>query len=277
MAWPLLAEKYNVAYINGCSYTDFVALVNQTNVMPGAYCTLQKWKQFGNIDKSSRLLEVACTTGFSSRELAIATGCSAFGFDISEDSVTVANYNKSIYAPDKNIRYVQANGDLFETDEKFTHVVVGSALGFFKDPAAMCKKCVSFLVDGGMILATAFYADGELSKEEQDVRKRVFGITSPMNTFKQETQMYKGLRLIYREKMDIEPETDAEIQHYCESTINRIKLIANVNDITVLDAMYARLYKVKIATNILRGPLKCAVLIYQYVEGEYPNRYVELF
>ena len=69
--------KITSEYVKSISYTDFVGLINQWNVLPGSYNTLSKWANFSGLNKKSRLLEVACTTGFSSRELALLSGCSA--------------------------------------------------------------------------------------------------------------------------------------------------------------------------------------------------------
>jgi len=71
-----MENKQNITpeFIKQLSYTDFVGFVNQWNVLPGSYSTLSKWANYSRMDKNSRLLEVACTTGFSSRELATLAG-----------------------------------------------------------------------------------------------------------------------------------------------------------------------------------------------------------
>lgn len=123
--------------ISNCSYTDFVGLVNQWNVLPGSYSTLSKWATYSGLNRKSKILEVACTTGFSSRELALMTGCSGVAFDISEKSVQMAQYNKKQYAPNIRIKYLCANGYEYQQDTPATHIIFGAALRFFPDP----KKC----------------------------------------------------------------------------------------------------------------------------------------
>ena len=86
-------------YINNLNYTAFVAFSHQWNVLPGAFVTLNKWALYSRLTSKSRLLDVACTTGFKSRELARLTGCEAFGIDISESSIEVAKQNIELYAP----------------------------------------------------------------------------------------------------------------------------------------------------------------------------------
>ena len=103
-------EKITLEKIKKMSYTDFVGLINQWNVLPGAFNTLSKWKIFSNLNKNSNILEIACTTGFSSRELAIMSKCSGKAFDISQNSINAAIENKKIYAP--NIKKTMGHSTL---------------------------------------------------------------------------------------------------------------------------------------------------------------------
>src|SRR3989344_8129117 len=109
-------------------YTDFVGFINQWNVLPGAINTLSKWRVFSNLNENSKILEIACTTGFSSRELAIISKCSGKAFDISEKSIESAIQNKKIYSPNIKIDYFVKDGYKFKTEEKFTHIILGASL-----------------------------------------------------------------------------------------------------------------------------------------------------
>ena len=100
----------NIKQINDMSYPDFVGYINQWNVLPGAYVTLSKWATFSRMNEKSRILQFACTTGFQSRELAILTGCSGKAFDLSEQAVEMAVYNRDHYAPNAKIDYFVADG-----------------------------------------------------------------------------------------------------------------------------------------------------------------------
>ena len=76
-----------VSDIKSMTYTQFVAYIDQWNVPPGALNTINQWAVFGHVNANSKVLEIACTTGLSSREIAIITGCSSTGIDICEDSI----------------------------------------------------------------------------------------------------------------------------------------------------------------------------------------------
>ncbi|AVV44164.1 hypothetical protein C6376_24700 [Streptomyces sp. P3] len=278
-AWPLTRIPQTAEDVHAASYTDFVAMVNQTNVPPGSHVTLNEWAVFGRVDASSSVLEVACTTGFSSRELARLTGCSAVGFDLSEDSVRMARHNHLNTDPSLRLDYFTADGATTTTPPggPFTHVVVGAALGFFPQPAAMAHRLSGFLTDGGHLLASPFWAEQPLPAEAEAVRREVFGITSPMETYKEAMALYRGFDVMYASARKPVLETEEEIAHYCTSTVDRACAQSGVTDAPVRRAMIERLTRVRRASNLLRRHLSYSVLVLRHDKAAYPARYVELF
>ena len=89
-----MEASITVEKIMKMNYPDFVGYINQWNVLPGAYNTLSKWAMFSRMTEKSKLLQIACTTGFQSRELSILTGCQALGIDLSNNAIEMARYNK---------------------------------------------------------------------------------------------------------------------------------------------------------------------------------------
>ena len=264
-------------YINEISYTDFVGLINQWNVLPGSHTTLSKWRIFSELNKNSRLLEIACTTGFSSRELALQSGCSGEGIDISENSVAMANYNRDIYAPDVSMNYHVADGYGYESKDKFSHIVVGAALGFFPDPIKMLEHCVSLLVDGGYVLASPFYVTESIPHNLIERAQGVFGITPTTVSYKEIMKHYSELEIVYEDRNELVQETEDELAHYCSSTVTRAVKMLEISDKDVEQAIYDRLYSIKKMSNDLRPYQRYSVLVLRYRANVYPNRYVELF
>lgn len=269
--------KITPEQIKRMSYTDFVGLINQWNVLPGSYVTLSKWSQFSGLNKKSKLLEVACTTGFSSRELALLSGCSGAGFDLSENSVRMANYNKKKYTPNIDFSYVVADGYGYKAKNKFTHIVVGASLGFFPDPSRMLERCLSMMNDGGYILASPFYVTKPLPEALVKRAQNVFDITPTSVPYKEIMRLYNKLEIIFEEKNELIQETEDELHYYCKSTIDRACDMLKIKDEKVYDAMYERLYEVKKMSNDLRPYQMYSVLVLRYRKAIYPNRFVELF
>jgi SAM-dependent methyltransferase len=264
-------------YIQSISYTDFVGLINQWNVLPGSYVTLSKWAKFSNLNPQSHLLEVACTTGFSSRELATISGCGGDGFDISEKSVNMANYNREKYAPKIDFSYRVADGYTYEAEQLFTHIVVGASLGFFPDPQKMLGKCVSMLCDGGYILAAPFYVIKTIPENLIKRAQNIFGITPTQVPYKEIMKLYNKLEILFEEHNSLIEETDEELHYYCKSTVERACQMLGIDDKDVYRAMYDRLFEVKKMSNDLRPYQRYVVLVLRYRKAVYPNRFVELF
>jgi len=270
-------QKITPEYIKELSYTDFVGFINQWNVLPGAYSTLSKWAVYSQMNAGSRLLEVACTTGFSSRELSTLTGCSGEGFDLSEKSIEMAKYNKERYASQIDFSYKVADGYEYDTDEKYSHIAVGASLKFFPDPKKMLEKCVGMLNDGGFLLAAPFYVTKEIPDDLVQRFQSIFDITPTNVSYKEIMSLYNKLEIIYEDRNKLVKETEAELDHYCHSTIKRACEIREINDEAVYQAMFDKLLEVKKMSNDLRPFQEYSVLVLRYRKTVYPNRFTELF
>lgn len=271
-------DKITCDQINKMNYADFVGLINQWNVLPGAYTTLSKWITFGQINEKSNILQVACTTGFQSREISIVTGCKGKAFDLSEYAINSAKYNKEHYSPNINIEYFVKDGYAYETNEKFSHVIIGGCLQFFPNPQLMKVRCISFLQDGGYLLASPFYVKDNIPVELIERARQVFGITITTKRYKEIMNMYQDLEIIYEDRNEILPETKEEIESYCKATVERAVRILGLEDNSqITSAIYKRLYSIKDMSNLLRPYQMYSVLVLRYRDCVYPNRYVELF
>jgi SAM-dependent methyltransferase len=264
-------------FIEKLSYTDFVGFINQWNVLPGSYTTLSKWIAFSRINKNSRILEIACTTGFSSREIATLTGCNGEGFDLSKSSIEMADFNRRKYAPDVDFSYKVADGYNYKPKSKFTHIIIGASLQFFPDPDKMLDLCINMLKDGGYMLASPFYVTRPIPNNLIKRAQSVFGITPTDIPYKQIMRSYNKLEIIYEDHNELISETEEELNYYCKSTIDGASKIRNIKDQKVYGAMYERLFEVKKMSNDLRPYQKYSVLVLRYRKSVYPNRFVELF
>lgn len=272
-----MKTKITLAEIQNLSYTDFVGYINQWNVLPGSYVTLSKWKTYSNLNNTSRLLEVACTTGFSSRELSKMSGCSGIGIDISLRSIESAKLNIEKYAPKANIKYFSMDAYKYKPNQKFSHIAVGASLKFFPDPEKMLNLCVTWLKDGGYILASPFYVTKKIPSTTVKKFEKIFNITPTQSSYKEIMKIYQPLEILFEERNTLIPETESELAYYCESTVNRVCKFEGITDQKIRDIIYQRLYEIKAMSNTLRPYQGYSVLVLRYEKKVYPNRFVELF
>lgn len=269
--------KIDTRLINEISYTEFVALINQTNVPPGSYSTVTKWRNNSNLNSDSRVLEVACTTGFSINTLVKDTSCNGVGIDLCPDSIKQARINANEMELGDSVRFKAMDGTKFESIEKFSHVVVGAGLGFFPQPERMIKNICHLFGSSGYLLASPFYTVGDIPQKMLNQASKVFGIMPTVQPYKDVMQLYKGFDIYFEERLQPMKETEKELHHYCESTIDRASASYHLEDEGIKSAMYDRLYNIKKMSNDLRQYQGYNVLVLHYDKQRYPNRYVELF
>lgn len=259
------------------SYTEFISFVNQWNIPPGSLSTVSEWAVFGDVQKDSNVLEIACTTGFSSRELSRLSKCRAMGIDICKDSVEMAKYNHSYYAKELDLRYQCINAYEFEPEEKFTHIIIGAALGFFDDPKKMLQKCVNFFNDQGYILASPYYGAGEMPSSLKEQCKTVIGITPTSTSYEKIKDMYEDFEVLYESRKKIVVETESQMKKYTKDTVDNACKLRGIEDEQLCKIMYDRVYEIKHVCNELRRYQEYSVLVLRYMKSMYPNRYIELF
>lgn len=267
-------------FIRGLSYPDFVGLINQWNTPPGSYTTLSKLAAFSRMDEDSHLLEVGCSTGFSSRELSVISHCSGIGFDLSENSIEMANYNKKRYSPEIGISYEIADGYSFKPQDKFTHIMVGGNLTFFSDPEKMLARCIEMLKDGGYLLATPYYGTQPIPQELAQRMHDTLGISLKAFSsfaYKEIMKLYNKFEILYEDRNTLVQETEEELSYYCKSIIARACEIQTVDSQEISTAMYDKLLAIRKLINESRRYQEYCVLVLRYRKSVYPHRYVGLF
>lgn len=263
--------------IKDMSYTQFVAFIDQWNVPPGSLNTINQWSVFGHVTEKSKVLEIACTTGLSSREIARITGCSAVGIDICADSIESAKMNASIYGKGLDLNYYCQDACEFQSDSKFTHLIIGASLGFFEKPDMMLKKMASFFDKEGYILASPYYSAGSMPKDLIEDCKRVIGIAPTTIAYDDMRNIYADFEVAYENRCTIKLETDKQIAKYVEDSIERACELRGITDSKLRKEMYDRLYEIKFVSNELHRYQAYSVMVLRYLESVYPNKFLELF
>lgn len=274
-----MSQEITLELLESLSYTDFVGIINQWNVLPWSYTTLSERIAFGRINKESYVLDIASTTWFSLRETAYITWCSGVWIDISKYSIDAAIYNKNAYAPNLAIDYLNMDSIQYDSKSKFSHILLGASLGFFKEPSAMIKKCIWFFDSTGILLASPFFGNwkGVPSSSVLENFKKVIWITPTLVSYKEVMSLYKDFEVLYESKKIPTIETEEELKKYCEDTINSFCTRYSIQSEEIYNYAYKRLYDIRSSCNQIRPFHDYSVLVLRYRESTYPNRFVELF
>jgi SAM-dependent methyltransferase len=263
--------------IQNMSYTEFISFVNQWNIPPGSLSTVSEWAVFSNLNSESNVLEIACTTGFSSREISRLTKCKAFGIDICNNSVETAIYNHQMYCPDLNLRYQCIDAHEFNTQEQFTHIILGAALGFFENPKKILTKCINFFDNEGYILASPYYGIDQIPEKLNLECKRVIGITPTSSPYEQIRDLYQDFEILYESRKNIVIETVPQMKKYAQDIAENACKIRKIENLNIFDILYNRIYEIKFVCNELHKYQSYSVMVLRYIKNIYPNRFIELF
>lgn len=260
------------------TYTQFVGFINQWNVPPGSLSTVNEWSVFGHVNSKSKVLEVACTTGFSGRELARMTGCSVVGIDICKSSIESAQYCKDAYGRNLKLSYVNADACIYKFKKKFTHVIIGASLGFFENPQAMLEKLNTYFdQSGGYILASPYYGDNNIPQDLINECKKIIGITPTMCSYDKVRNLFQNFEVAYESRKTIVLETEEQMAKYTKDTVTNCCRAKGINSPEVYDVMYKRLYDIKRVSNELHKYQRYSVMVLRYLPSVYPRRLIELF
>lgn len=273
-----MENRIKIEDLKKMPYTEFISFAHQWNIPPGSFVTLNEWAIFSRINKVSRILEIASTTGFSSREIARITGCSAVGIDICSSSVERAQFNHQLYAKNLDLEYICMDACDYKSEKKFTHIILGAALGFFENPEKMINNLKELLEDDGMILVSPYYLKGDkLPKDLIEKTKKVIEINPTNFDYYEAIKPYENFEVLYENRKEIIPETEEQMEKYSRDTINTACKFHNITDEEIIEYMYQRMYEIKNICNELHKYFGYSVIVLRYRKNIYPNRYVELF
>lgn len=92
----------DIKKIKDMPYVEFMAFLDEINRPPGGKVALKKMLDYCDVDKTSKILDIGCNTGFCSFESVLLKNCQVVGIDLSTDMIKTAN--KKLLEFDKLVR-----------------------------------------------------------------------------------------------------------------------------------------------------------------------------
>lgn len=148
------------ADIQRLSYPAFVGFVRETNRCPGGVRTLNQIANLTRLDHGHSVLEVGCTTGFTSLELASISRATFTGIDVSVEAVEEAQRRCQLYPPEIAGRVSFETLSLFDAPEHFQPfdlVVAGGATSFMQDKDSAIQAYRALVKPFGFLSLTNLY------------------------------------------------------------------------------------------------------------------------
>lgn len=202
-------------------YLSSVSKSGQVNTPPGSYLTVKEWAKNSFIGPQSKLLEVGCSTGFISIEMARYTGSTCLGIDLHEQSVAIAQKNIDRFVADR-VRFETGDaGAIAYERDSFSHVVVSGHLPFISHEQRKphIEEALRVLKPWGYLLVALYYYHNTPPRELVDEFNGKIGTQlSPGGDKKYWTQFFLDslLSLEYEAEYLVLPADEERIGQYVE-------------------------------------------------------------
>ena len=231
--------------IEQMSYTDFIALLDETNRCPGGKKTIRRIRELIHIDGKTNILDVGSNTGFTSLELARITPAKISGIDISESCVGQAK--KSLSEDIENVRsrvtfQVASSYSIPFPDDNFDLIMAGGATGFMDDKSKAIHEYLRVLKPWRfLVMSPLTYHTQPPQKIVDDVSEIIGTTIKPMTTkdwVNTVDEISKDFEFYFSEPHKLSPRTSEEIDEYVDYFLKKdhIKILSE----SVKDAIKRR-------------------------------------
>ena len=209
--------------IEQMSYTDFIALLDETNRCPGGKKTIRRIRELVHIDDKTKILDVGSNTGFTSLELARITPANISGIDVSESCVSQAK--KSLSKDTESIRsrvtfQVASAYSIPFPNDNFDLIMVGGATGFMDDKSKAISEYLRVLRPWGFLVMSPLTYHTQPPQQIVDNISEIIGTTiKPMTTkdwVNTVDAATKDFELYFNEPHNLSPRTSREIDEYVD-------------------------------------------------------------
>jgi ubiquinone/menaquinone biosynthesis C-methylase UbiE len=214
--------------IREMTYTDFIALLKETNRCPGGKKTIRRIRELIHIDDKTKILDVGSNTGFTSLEFARITPATISGIDVSESCVREARELLSYDTESVKSRVTFSAASAYDIpfpDNTFDIVMVGGATSFMDDKRKAVAEYLRVLKPWGLLVSSPLSYHTHPPKKVVDEVSNIIGVQiKPMtkndwiNTVVDATQDFE---LYFDESHALSPRTEEEIEQYINYFINK--------------------------------------------------------
>lgn len=148
----------NSKTIGDLSYPDFVSLFSVQNTPPNPESTFPYWLRNGRFSTSTKILDLACSTGYSLCRILKHVSGSGIGIDLSDEAIENARRIVGRRPERLNVSFQVADASKLPfKDKTFTHVIAGSCFGFIAKRDQALRECFRVLQPRGKLLISQFY------------------------------------------------------------------------------------------------------------------------
>ncbi|MHA3316482.1 SAM-dependent methyltransferase [Yersinia pseudotuberculosis] len=249
-------KKITPDAIQTMNYPDFVALMKQDNTPPGGSYTLDYWIEHSNISKNSLLLDLACSTGYSSRYCYEKLNTLAQGIDISNVAINLAKEKASILGANDSLTYQVSDAcELPFKSVYFTHILAGCNFAFIQERETALDEVIRVLKKGGVICTSNFYYR---RTPESQIINNVYNAIGFKPDPKWDLQYWhdffnhEKLELLHEKNYELTSQNYSDLQKNISNYIRKDNEFTRELDKKIQDAFYERFLSIREPLNTQR-------------------------
>lgn len=213
-------KKITVENIDKMSYIDLLSFIREENRPPGGKNTIREILKNSFLGPENKVLEVGCTNGFTSLEIARVVGCNVVGVDISEDSLKNARERIT----DENVKFINASAyNLPFSEGTFDLVFCGNATSFMDKKNDAVKEYLRVVKNWGFVALTPMYYIKTPPEDIINQVSKIIGTKIEITTKKEWISLLEenGFEIYYSKDYKFQKKTEQEIGEYSKLFIDK--------------------------------------------------------
>ncbi len=211
--------------IEKLSYTDFISLIREENRPPGGKKTVREFLLNSFVNSRSRVLEVGCTNGFTTLEVARTMGCKSYGIDINEKSLE--NARRRVNHERAKFFYGNAYKIPFKSNY-FDLVICSNATSFMDDKKKALAEYLRVIKPWKFIAVSPMYYIRTPPKKVVDGVSKIIGNKIDITSKEEWLNLFKasGLEVYYCKDYVFNFKSAPELRYYNEKSLEKRHLKA---------------------------------------------------
>jgi ubiquinone/menaquinone biosynthesis C-methylase UbiE len=206
--------------IEKLSYTDFISLIREENRPPGGKKTVREFLLNSFVNKKSRVLEVGCTNGFTTLEVARVIGCKTYGLDINKNSI--ANAQRRI--TNEKAKFILGSAyQIPFKDNYFDLVICSNATSFMEDKKRAISEYKRVVKPWKFIAISPMYYLQEPPKKILAEVSKIIGNEITVTSKEDWLDLIKkqGLEIYSSKNYKFKFKSKKEIEEYIQLSLNK--------------------------------------------------------
>lgn len=226
------------------SYNEIIGLVRETNRPPGGRATVSQVLRNTAVHPGSRVLDIGCSTGFTSLEIAGQIGCETIGIDINPTSLEEARARaKAVGANSVRFDLGDVRSLPYENNS-FDLVFCGNVTSIIEDADAALAEYRRVLRPYGMLAAVPIYYVIPPDRDLVEAVREAIHVNFDVKYRREAMEFFDRPELILMEAFDWQfTQVSAEtVSAFCRRVLEQPHLEELKNETrVVLKEKYARL------------------------------------